>query len=58
MVREVQMRGPGNDSSLYPCTIQYILFPPHAVVNPVTERVSGSEEDTDEGKFIFLKLLF
>lgn len=49
MVREVQMKGPENDPSLYPCTIQYILFPPHVLVNPSTERDSGSD-DTDDGK--------
>ncbi|XP_033214181.1 KICSTOR complex protein SZT2-like isoform X2 [Belonocnema kinseyi] len=48
MVREVQMRGPENDSLLYPCTIQYILFPPHVVINPAIEQDTGSE-DTDEG---------
>ncbi|XP_076387408.1 KICSTOR complex protein SZT2 isoform X2 [Megachile rotundata] len=49
MVLEVQMQGVGKDDALYPCIIQYILFPPHVTSNTVLERDSASEEDTDEG---------
>ena len=52
MVREVQMKSPENESTLYPCTIQYILFPPHVVINPTIEQGSESECETDEGKFL------
>lgn len=50
MVLEVQMQGLKNDEKSYPCIIQYILFPPHAVSNAALERDSGSEDDTEEGK--------
>lgn len=49
MVLEVQMRGAANDHVTHPCVIQYVLFPPHAIATPSSERDSGSEEDTDEG---------
>ncbi|XP_014480858.1 PREDICTED: protein SZT2-like [Dinoponera quadriceps] len=49
MVLEVQMQGFGGNKESYPCIIQYILFPPHAVSNATLERDSGSEEDTEEG---------
>ncbi|XP_046747125.1 KICSTOR complex protein SZT2-like [Diprion similis] len=49
MVLEVQMQGPANDNAMHPCVIQYILFPPHTIAPPSSERDSGSEEDTDEG---------
>lgn len=51
MVLEVQMQGLGNEES-YPCIIQYILFPPHAVSNATLERDSCSEEDTEEGRSV------
>ena len=54
MVLEVQMQGFGNDENLYPCIIQYVLFPPHVVSNMVLERDSGTEDDTEEGKNIKL----
>lgn len=50
MVLEVQMQGVGKGDALYPCIIQYILFPPHVTSNTTVERDSASEEDTDEGK--------
>ncbi|XP_032678990.1 KICSTOR complex protein SZT2-like [Odontomachus brunneus] len=49
MVLEVQMQGFENNKESYPCIIQYILFPPHAVSSATLERDSGSEEDTEEG---------
>ncbi|EFN84896.1 KICSTOR complex protein SZT2 isoform X2 [Harpegnathos saltator] len=49
MVLEVQMQGFGANKESYPCIIQYILFPPHAVSSTTLERDSGSEEDTEEG---------
>ena len=48
---EVQMKAPGNGDVAYPCIIQYILFPPHVVVGPSTEKDSTSEEETDDGNF-------
>ncbi|XP_076669350.1 KICSTOR complex protein SZT2 isoform X3 [Andrena cerasifolii] len=48
MVLEVQMQGADKNAVSYPCIIQYILFPPHAILNTVLERDSASEEDTDE----------
>lgn len=50
MVFEAQMQGIDKNDVCYPCIIQYILFPPHAISNPILERDSASEEDTDEGK--------
>ena len=51
MVLEVQMQGADKNAVSYPCIIQYILFPPHAILNTVLERDSASEEDTDEGRY-------
>lgn len=52
MVLEVQMQCFGDNKESYPCIIQYILFPPHAVSNTTLERDSGSEEDTEEGRIL------
>lgn len=49
MVLEIQMQGPANENVTHPCVIQYVLFPPHTIASPSSERDSGSEEDTDEG---------
>ncbi|XP_048511777.1 KICSTOR complex protein SZT2-like isoform X2 [Athalia rosae] len=49
MVLEVQMQGPASENITHPCIIQYVLFPPHTIAAPSSERDSGSEEDTDEG---------
>lgn len=46
------MQGFEDNKESYPCIIQYILFPPHAVSSATLERDSGSEEDTEEGKNI------
>ncbi|KAJ8681967.1 hypothetical protein QAD02_017759 [Eretmocerus hayati] len=49
-VMEVQMQGPDNGDTTYPCIVQYILFPPHVVLGPGgTEKGSDSDDDTDEG---------
>ncbi|XP_014220610.1 KICSTOR complex protein SZT2-like isoform X1 [Trichogramma pretiosum] len=56
-VMEVQMKGSGSnvdgsaEANSYPCLVQYVLFPPHVVVNPVIEKDSCTtdEDTTDEG---------
>ena len=52
MVLEVQMRGSTEDC-YHPCTIQYVLFPPHVISNPTPDRDSDSDKETDEGTIFF-----